>query len=202
MKLAAPVMPVLPGLPGADAPGVAFLPDPPKPGGVIEKGELGILHAIEKTRTPSGDSWARKMDTDGVFKAWWNMASEYRKDVGFLKGVAGTALLGGTLALDAAVMGAEKLKHNRQRPFEVDPTLHPLFTESSNSYPSGHASTAFAAARIMAHLDPDDASKYFTFASSVAGSRGYAGVHFPSDVVAGAALGDGVARKVLEKLNR
>jgi decaprenylphosphoryl-5-phosphoribose phosphatase len=72
--------------------------------------------------------------------------------------------------------------------------LPPLVgTVSSRSYPSAHATTSFAAAGALAHGLP--AAPLYALACAVAFTRPYLGVHYPSDVVAGAMLGS-----ALEKL--
>jgi membrane-associated phospholipid phosphatase len=65
-------------------------------------------------------------------------------------------------------------------------------TLSWHSYPSAHASTSFAGARVLAETLP--AGVMYGLASTMALSRPYLGVHYPSDVVAGALLGNAVAR--------
>jgi undecaprenyl-diphosphatase len=62
-----------------------------------------------------------------------------------------------------------------------------------NSFPSGHAATAFAAAAILALLYGGCFYYGFIPALFVAYSRVYMGVHFPSDVLGGAVLGIVVA---------
>jgi membrane-associated phospholipid phosphatase len=85
---------------------------------------------------------------------------------------------------------AIKLVVRRRRP-ELDdmPTLVP--TRLKLSYPSAHASTSFAGARLLSGSLPWPAL-YFA-ASVMAASRPYAGVHYPSDSLAGAALGTATA---------
>ncbi len=61
------------------------------------------------------------------------------------------------------------------------------------SFPSGHATTAFAAAAFLALWRPRWAPPALALAVLVAVSRVYLGAHFPSDVVAGAILGTGSA---------
>jgi membrane-associated phospholipid phosphatase len=81
----------------------------------------------------------------------------------------------------------------RTRPFLEDlPALSP--TLSSLSYPSAHASTSFAGAHSLSHALPG--LPLYAVATAMAISRPYLGVHYPTDVAAGAMLGLGVARLV------
>jgi decaprenylphosphoryl-5-phosphoribose phosphatase len=83
-----------------------------------------------------------------------------------------------------------KFTVRRRRPELAD--LPPLTaTVSRLSFPSAHATTAFAAARAYASLVP--AGALYAAALAFALSRPYLGVHYPSDVLAGAALGTAVA---------
>jgi undecaprenyl-diphosphatase len=75
------------------------------------------------------------------------------------------------------------------------PALPPLkSTQMQLSYPSAHASTSFAGARSLSRVWPP--APLYATAAAMALSRPYIGVHYPSDVVAGAALGTGVAELV------
>jgi len=86
------------------------------------------------------------------------------------------------------VTSAIKLGFRRARPAIEDlPALMP--TASELSYPSAHASTAFAAARGLG-----GGPALYALAVVMALSRPYLGVHYPSDTLAGAALGEALAR--------
>ena len=78
----------------------------------------------------------------------------------------------------------------RPRPFVADPAIHPLIARPhDSSMPSGHALTAFACSTIVAMLEPRLRWPAYGLAAAIAASRVYLGVHYPSDVVAGAAVG-------------
>lgn len=68
---------------------------------------------------------------------------------------------------------------------------------SSASFPSGHATTAFAAAVALGLLVPRLRVIALVLAAAVACSRVYLGVHFVGDVTAGALLGSFVAWSVV-----
>lgn len=64
---------------------------------------------------------------------------------------------------------------------------------SGRSFPSSHAVNNFAAAMLFALFFPRARVWLFIFAALVAYSRVYVGVHYPSDILAGAAIGAGLA---------
>jgi membrane-associated phospholipid phosphatase len=96
----------------------------------------------------------------------------------------------GVVAASYGVNQAIKVAVRRRRP-ELDglPPLTPVVTRLS--FPSAHATTSFAAARAYATLAP--AWALYAAAAAFAVSRPYLGVHYPSDVLAGALLGTAFA---------
>jgi membrane-associated phospholipid phosphatase len=117
-------------------------------------------------------------------------------------GLAGAALAGDHVRRRAWLRGLRivlcsyglnfsvKLVVRRGRP-QLD-GLEPLTpTVSRLSFPSAHATTSFAASRAFSRVAP--AAPLYAAAVAFALSRPYLGVHYPSDVVAGAMLGTAVA---------
>ena len=81
-----------------------------------------------------------------------------------------------------------KLIFRRPRP-QLD-GLPPLGgAPSSLSFPSAHATASFTAATVATRISPELAPIVFGLAALMALTRPYLGMHYPSDVLAGAALG-------------
>ncbi len=62
-------------------------------------------------------------------------------------------------------------------------------SDERNSFPSGHATAAFAVARMQAHFHPKQAFFWYAGATIIAASRVKLRRHFTEDVIAGAAVG-------------
>lgn len=93
----------------------------------------------------------------------------------------------------------EKLRASRPRPSALEPNLRPAIEVPAHpAYPSGHASHYRAAALVLGELNPPCAHAYLTLTDAVAHRREILGVHFPSDTAAGQALGEAVARALLD----
>ena len=69
---------------------------------------------------------------------------------------------------------------------------------TNSSFPSGHATGAFAIATVFSHEYPRLAIPCYLLASGVALSRVYLGRHYPSDVLFGAVLGWSAAKLALK----
>jgi undecaprenyl-diphosphatase len=93
-----------------------------------------------------------------------------------------------TFGADALAFGAKDLTH-RTRPFVAHPQIHPLYVVHSSSFPAGHAATAFAGAVLLTAVAPRIWPAFFGLAVVIGFSRIYDGVHYPTDVLAGALLG-------------
>lgn len=89
-----------------------------------------------------------------------------------------------------------KYAFDRQRPYVKYPDkIHPIDAEDSPSFPSGHTAAAFSLATSLSITYP----KWYVIAPSAVWACGVGfarinqGVHYPSDVLTGAAIGVGCA---------
>jgi membrane-associated phospholipid phosphatase len=104
--------------------------------------------------------------------------------------------MGGALLLSGIITRSVKKTTNRARPYEEYGFIVQRDDESGGlSFPSGHTSSAFCTATSLALRYPKwyVIAPSYIFAGSVAWARMYQGVHYPSDVLAGALIGAGSA---------
>ena len=117
-----------------------------------------------------------------IIAALLMISKNYRK-IGFM---AIAALILST------ILGDGILKHvvGRIRPSANIPAVNLLIVNPlSYSFPSGHTTSSFAVAGVLAKYFKDYALEFFSLASLIAFSRLYLYVHYPTDVLAGIVLG-------------
>ncbi|WP_188050369.1 phosphatase PAP2 family protein [Flavobacterium sp. GP15] len=107
-----------------------------------------------------------------------------------------TALfIGESFVVSAFITTALKYTTKRQRPFDAYTDIEKGTAGPGFSFPSGHTSVAFATATSLSMEYPKwyIIAPSFAWASAVGYSRMHLGVHYPSDVLAGAIIGSGSA---------
>jgi undecaprenyl-diphosphatase len=141
--------------------------------------DLALLRLLRtRGHTPALDRAAGLLARAGENGAVWLAAAALARDKRALRVIL-LALVGNT---------AIKQVVRRPRP-QLGPDLPPLAsTISSLSYPSAHAATSFAGAAALG------GGPFYAVAAVMAFTRPYLGVHYPTDVLAGAALGWAVER--------
>lgn len=105
--------------------------------------------------------------------------------------------------LGSVTSGGLKELFDRVRPNFADLDVVALSAAPyTPSFPSGHATTAFAAAAAVGAFHPRLRLPLFALAALVGASRVYLGVHYAFDVLAGAALGVALGLAVAWALRR
>ncbi len=162
-----------------------------------QKFDYQTLKNIEKLRSPSDTKINHFLsDIDApicigapilIYGVGLIQKNEKLKGQGLELGVAFAVTVAETYALKYIV--------NRPRPYVTHTDLVPLSNESSRSFPSGHTSSAFSLATSLSLNYPKwyVAVPAFAWATATGYSRLYLGVHYPTDVLTGAALGAGTA---------
>ena len=145
----------------------------------LEEADAKLYHLIHDHRTPLLDQtmpWVSKIG-----------GSEYEIGIAFILPFFGVSKEASYTSITAA-LGAGTITFllkgliNRPRPTGVHGRWN-------SSFPSGHASTAYAMASVWGAAYPNAKLPLYLIAALIAYSRIYNGRHYPMDVLAGAGIG-------------
>lgn len=128
--------------------------------------------------------------------SWWFTVTTCFLIIVFGKGETRTTGIEAAVSLTASHLLVQLLKKKigRKRPYLsiLDAnTLRKLWVD--HSFPSGHTAAAFALAVSLSFGYPSLYLLFLGLAAMVGISRIYVGMHYPSDVLMGAALGSGMS---------
>jgi acid phosphatase (class A) len=161
------------------------LPPPPAAGSEADKADLAGLLRLQAERSPQDCARATREAASG-YEAFFGDIGPFPVPVppdaaAFLKRVRADV---------GRAVYVFKKRFARERPFRRWPEVKPcLPLEDGYAYPSGHSALAMTFALVLADLRPDLKAVLLARAALVADDRALGGVHHPSDVDAGKALG-------------
>lgn len=161
----------------------------------------GVGHAVGRFDAEVDRAWERLRGNPVVDRAFYSASalgdwSLIWHLLGTAQGLADrrtgwrrVARLSASLGIESALVnGAVKSLFRRSRPVHEGDRPHNLRMPATSSFPSGHASSAFMAARLLS-----DRSRFgplwYGVAAVVATSRIHVRIHHASDVIGGAVLG-------------
>ena len=162
----------------------------PTIGSIPFQQELAIMHWLQDTRTPVDVARAgAESDPD---LALFLDALGYGGDP---SAYPGTVTLLKQAKRDLKPLVADLKQHfRRARPYVTDPTLAPALAEDDKySFPSKHAALGNLFAALLIRLDPGDRDILAREGKLIGDDRVMAGLHWPSDDLAGQGLGKAFA---------
>ncbi len=159
--------------------------------------DIRILRSINSPKTLSSDNFFRFVSNSDAFivvgtPVIMGTVGLMNHDKNLFRNAE---VLVGADVLNAGITTLLKYTVNRKRPFITYPDIAKKSKGGSPSFPSGHTSSAFATATSISLSYPKwyIITPLYLWAGTVGYSRMDLGVHYPSDVLAGALIGSGSA---------
>jgi membrane-associated phospholipid phosphatase len=159
----------------------------------LDRFDRRLMQRSARARTPALDRLLVNVGRAASYSRLWLAIAGVLASTGGPRGKRAAAHGLASIAIAAAIAnGPVKLLVRRQRPGRSSrPTL--IAMPHSSSFPSGHSAAAFAFATGVCLDLPQLTPVLAPLAIAVAYSRVHTGVHHPSDVATGAAIGIGAA---------
>jgi undecaprenyl-diphosphatase len=161
--------------------------------GFLQQNDVRLMKRVHRWRAPRWlRRWTLLITRLGDGWLWYALGVIILFVGGEKRFVAVGAGLAASLA-GIVVFRQLKLVSKRPRPYQVEPHCWAMVTPQDRfSFPSGHSMTAFSIMVSVGHFYPDLQVVLLMMALSIAASRIILGMHYLTDVVAGAAIGIGL----------
>lgn len=173
-----------------------LLPPPPAVGSPAALAELDTVLQAQTARTPAQAARCVQIEHESIWLFGadvlgpWFTAAHLPKTAAFFAAVRDDFI---------SVNRAAKALHPRQRPPFADPRVKPCVEfADTGSYPSGHGIQSSLWAALLAEILPNHAAGFDQRAGETRHYKLLSGVHYPSDLAAGQALGEALARALLK----
>ncbi len=166
-----------------------------------------VAEAVSKTPTPTLDPFIRRLSRASDYKGLWLATSAVMSAFDGRRGrQAAFRCLASVGVTSVMADYVAKVAFKRARPAASSvPQERVGRRPTSSSFPSGHTASAFAFATAFGREYPLLQLPITALAAAVGYSRVHTGVHYPSDVLAGAVIGSGTAAltgALLDRLRR
>lgn len=167
-----------------------YLPPPPDRDSKQTQAEIAELLAVQAARTKEQAASAIADAEENVDVFWASTggtgtpAFSPRTQTFFAR----------LIATESSVVDPAKKFFARARPHMVEPKIEPIvYRSSSGSWPSGHSTFGWLMATVLADMVPEKRNAIFARAREYAQNRAVAGIHYPSDLIAGRQAGSLIA---------
>ncbi len=157
--------------------------------------EIKEVQAIAPRRTDAGVTAATWLESYGKDDIWKLAAHDQAEMLPTATGEALKNHVDDAITMAKDVADALGTQYQQSAPYVIDPSLRTDHTVVEGqvcpcSYPSRHAAEGAAASTYLTETAPHRAADYRWMLAEVAWSRVYMAGHVPSDITAGALLGD------------
>jgi acid phosphatase (class A) len=174
----------------------AVLPPPAAADSPTTTIEIDQVLALQKTRTPEQAARCAQIEAEDIWRFGsevvgpWFTAANLPKTAAFFAKVREDII---------GVNHTAKALYPRRRPSFVDPRVQPCVEcKDTPAYPSGHGIQSSTWALLLGAIFPDRADDFILRAATTRNFKAIAGVHYPSDLAAGQAVGEAFGRELLK----